>query len=76
MSTEKHESPIEDQEPAPVPATEREPSTDDVEGHSLLVDPTTARMLDRAHQDDIARQAEKHRREQEAKHPLQPRGRS
>ena len=76
MSTEKIESPIEEPEPAPVPAAESEPAVDDVEGHSLLIDPTTARMLDRAHQDDVARQAEKHRREQEAKHPLQPRGRS
>jgi hypothetical protein len=75
MSTEKFESPIEDQEPAASPAAEGEPGTDDVEGHSLLIDPTTAHMLQRAREDDMQRQAEKHRREQEAKHPLQPRGR-
>jgi hypothetical protein len=76
MSTEKFESPIEDQQQGAEAAAAGEPAVDDVEGHSLLIDPTTARMLDRAHQDDVARQAEKHRREQEAKHPLQPRGRS
>ena len=76
MSTTDFDKPIEGTEPKPAPAAEGESGAEDVEGHSLLIDPTTARMLDRAHQDDIARQAEKHRREQEAKHPLQPRGRS
>jgi hypothetical protein len=76
MSTEKFESPIEEPEPAPVPAAESTQQTDDVEGHSLLLNPSATKMLDRAHQDDVARQAEKHRREHEAKHPLQPRGRS
>jgi hypothetical protein len=76
MSTEKFESPIEEQEPAPEPTVEGEPGAEDVAGHSLLIDPTTARMLHQSREDDLQRQAEKHRREQEAKHPLQPRGRT
>lgn len=75
MSTDKFKSPIGDEEPQAEPAAEGEPDAEDVEGHSLLIDPVTARMLHRAHEDDVQRQAEKHRREQEAKHPLQPRGR-
>ena len=75
MSTEKFENPIENQEPAPEPAAEDEPEAEDTEGHSLPIDPTTARMLHQSREDDLQRQAEKHRREQEAKHPLQPRGR-
>jgi hypothetical protein len=76
MSTEKFDSPLEDQGPTPEPAATEEPGTDDVEGHSLPIDPTTARMLHQSREDDLQRQAEKHRREQEAKHPLQPRGRT
>jgi len=75
MSTEKFENPIGDLEPEAEPAAEGEAGAEDVEGHSLVMDPTTARMLYRAHDEDVQRQAEKHRREQEAKHPTQPRGR-
>jgi len=75
MNTDEFERPIEDQEPAQEPPAEGEPSSDDVEGHSLMIDPTAATMLHRAHEDDVKRQAEKHRREQEARHPFQPKGR-
>ena len=75
MSTEKFENPIEDVQPETEPAAEGEAGAEDVEGHSLPIDPTTARMLHQSREDDLQRQAEKHRREQEAKHPLQPRGR-
>ncbi len=75
MSNKKFENPIAKREPIPEPVADGEPGSDDVEGHMLPIDPTTARMLQRAREDDVRRQAEKHRREHEAKPPFQPRSR-
>lgn len=76
MNQEKSEKPIEDREPAPEPAAEGEPDSDDVEGHLLMpIDPMTARILHRAREDDVRRQLEQRRREREAKHPSRPEGR-
>ena len=46
---------------------------EDVEGHTLIVDPYSARELARARDRDILRQVEHHRLEKEAaRRPLQP----
>jgi len=75
MSTDELEPLVEDQEPVPEPPAEGEPGPEDVEGHSLMIDPAAATLLHRAREDEVKRQAEKHRREQEGRHPFQPRGR-
>lgn len=40
---------------------------DDVEGHSMLIDPSSARHLARAREQEIRRHLEKHELEQEAR---------
>ncbi len=45
----------------------KDPSGDDTEGHSMMVDPTTARQLARAKEQDVDRSARERQRQKEAR---------
>lgn len=75
MKIEEPRSPTEDTEPTSGQPAQGEPETEDVEGHSLVYDYSTARELCRAREEEIQRQAERRRREHEVEQPSQPRGR-
>jgi len=45
----------------------RPPSDDDTEGHSLMLDPTTARQLARAKDQDVDRASRDRQRQKEAR---------
>ncbi len=44
-----------------------DPAGDDTEGHSLMIDPTTARQLSRAKEQDIDRAARERQRQKDAR---------
>ncbi len=44
-----------------------DPAGDDTEGHSLMLDPTTARQLARAKEQDVDRAARDRQRQKEAR---------
>ncbi|MDQ3553528.1 MAG: hypothetical protein M3395_03845 [Chloroflexota bacterium] len=57
----------EDQKPTEDDAQLKDPNGDDTEGHSLMVDPTTARQLSRAKEQDVDRAARDRQRQKEAR---------